>query len=146
MKILRSTEMLHPILASCVERIQSKVIDAHNIPMRLFETGREHDRHQNLLRKGKTKDLLSSHLFNLQNDPPLYATAIEYVFYDGKWSWNLRDSTIQTWYIMFGNLVLDECPELKWSGHNRKSTNYCQFQLRCAILIDNLDQIPCVTR
>jgi hypothetical protein len=145
MKILKSTEMIHPILLDCMRRIQRNVIDAHNMPIRLFETGREHDRHALLINKGKTKDLLSRHLFNLENDPPLYCSALDYVHYNGKWSWNLRDSSIQSWYTLFGNLVLDECPELEWSGFNRKATNYCHFQLRCAILIENLDKFPCVT-
>ena len=145
MKILKSTDMLHPVLRDCIERIQKKVIDAHNIPIRLFETGRDHERQQILIQKGKTKDLLSRHLFNLENDPPLYATAVDFVFYDGKWSWNLRDSTVQAWYELFGNLVLDECPELEWFGLNRKSINYCHFQLRYAILLERLEEIPCVT-
>ena len=68
-----------------------------------------------------------------------------YVFYDEKWSWNLRDSTIMSWYILFGNLVLDLCPELSWRGFNRKNVNYCHFELRQAIIIDNLDKFPCVT-
>ena len=144
MKIQRTTEMLHPILVQCLGRIQKNVIDAHNVPMRLFETGRTHDRHASLINKGKTKDIMSKHLYNLENEPPLYATAVEFVYYDGKWSWNLRDSTISSWYQIFGNLVLDECPELQWSGFSRKSINYCQFQLRYAILVDNLDKTPCV--
>jgi len=145
MKILRTTEMLHPVLRDCIERIQKKVIDTHNAPIRLFETGRDHDRQQTLIQKGKTKDLISLHSFNLENNPPLYATAVDYVFYDGKWSWNLRDKTVQAWYELFGNLALDVCPELEWAGFNRKSINYCHFQLRYAILLENLEKIPCVT-
>lgn len=143
MKILRTTEMLHPKLVETVHRIQ-KLIDHHNIPMRLFETGRTHDRHASMIQKGKAKDIISRQLFNLENDPPLYATGLEYVYYDGRWSWNLRDSSIMSWYYLFGNIVLDECPELEWGGFNRKSTNYCYFQLRCAILVKNLEKIPCV--
>ena len=145
MKILRTTEMLHPILNECVSKIQKEEIINYNIPMRLFETGRLHDRHQILIQRGKTKDIMSNHLFKLDNDPPLYATAIDYVYYDGKWSWNLRDSTITAWYILFGNLVLDICPELKWEGMNRKSTNYCHFELRREVMINKLNIYPCVT-
>ncbi len=144
MKIKRSTDILHPVLADCVRRINSNIIDAHNAPMRLFETGRDHDRHEMLVNKGKTKDIISRHLYNLKNDPPLYPTAIDYVYFDSKWSWNLRDSTINAWYILFGNLVLDLCPELQWSGLNRKSVNFCHFEIKRQVLIDNLDNIPCV--
>lgn len=145
MKILRSTEMLHPLLTNCTKNIQTKLIDQHNIPIKLFETGREHSRHEMLISKGKTKDIVSMHLFNLENDPPLYTTAIDYAFYDGRWSWNLRDSTILSWYELFGNLVLDLCPELSWRGTCRKSLNYCHFQLRQEVIQDNLNVCPCVT-
>lgn len=144
MKIQRSVEMLHPILVSCVKKIQKDVIDAHNIPIRLFETGRDHNRHDILIKKGKTKDLISRHLYNLENDPALYATAVDYVYYAKKWSWNLRDSTTSGWYNIFGNLVLDTCPELEWYGFNRKSINFCHFQLRAEIIRLNFDIIPCV--
>ena len=144
MKIKRSVDMLHPILVDCVRRINTKIIDAHNVPMRLFETGREHDRQQMLLSKGKTKDVVCRHLFNLEHSPPLYCVAVDYVHFDNKWSWNLRDSTINSWYIIFGNLVLDVCPELQWSGMNRKSVNYCHFELKKQVLIDNYKNIPCV--
>ena len=80
MKIIRTTETLHPMLTKCVDKIQSEIIDAHNIPIKLFETGRTHERHSLLLKKGKTKDIVSMHLFNLENDPPLYASAIDNVF------------------------------------------------------------------
>lgn len=144
MKIKRSTEMLHPVLIECVKKIQKDVIDAHNMPIRLFETGRLHERHKMLISKGRTKDLISGHLYNLENDPPLYSKAVDYVFYDGRWSWNLRDSTITSWYNIFGNSVMDVCPELDWYGVNRKSVNFCHFLLREAVVIENLDEIPCV--
>jgi hypothetical protein len=144
MQIKRSQEMLHPILAECVNKIQKDIIDAHNIPMRLFETGRSSERHKMLISKGRTKDYISGHLYNLENDPPLYARAVDYVFYDGRWSWNLRDSTITAWYNLFGNLVLDACPELNWYGVNRKSMNLCHFVLRERVMVQNLDKIPCV--
>lgn len=145
MKIQRATEFLHPLMLDIVIRIENKVIVKHNAPFRLFETGREKERHAILVQRGKTKDLISKHLYNLENDPPLYATAIDYVNYTGKWSWNLRNSTIQSWYLLFGNLVLDECPELIWGGLNRISTNFNHFELNQAVVIDNLDKYPCVT-
>ena len=143
MKILRTTEMCHPILKDCIERINKEILK-HQIPIRVFETGRTHDRHEILIQRGKTRDVFSRHIFNLENDPPLYCTAVDYVYYDGKWSWNLRDSTISSWYILFGNIVLDVCPELEWAGQNRKSKNYCHFQIRYDILLENLRDIPCV--
>ncbi|MCP3685832.1 MAG: M15 family metallopeptidase [bacterium] len=145
MKVQRSTDMLHPILTDCVRRIQKEVISTHNLPIRLFETGREHDRHDMLISRGKTKDIISKHLYDLKNTPPLYATALDYVVYlNSKWSWNLRDSTINSWYILFGNLVLDVCPELRWRGFDRKSVNFCHFELRQEVMYANLEGIPCV--
>ena len=145
MKIQRTTETLHPLLVTIVNRVQKEVILKHNIPMRLFETGRDHDRHSTLVQRGKTKDILSRHLYNLENDPPLYTTAVDYVFYDGRWSWNLRDATTKYWYVLFGHLVLDICPEMEWNGMNRKSINYCHFQLKESTINNNLDKYPCVT-
>lgn len=144
MRIQRNTDMLHPLLKECVLRIQSKIIEPHSIPVRLFETGRTHERHATLIERGKTKDMISGHLYNLQNDPPLYTLAVDYVYYDGKWSWNLRDSSVMAWYSIFGNLVLDTCPELSWGGYSRKSTNYNHFFLRRVAIIENLDRFPCV--
>jgi len=143
MKIIRTVEMAHPILKSCIDRIQRELIDYHSIPMKIFETGRVHDRHNVLINRGKTKDIMSGHLFNLENDPPLYATAVDYVYYDDKWSWNLRDSTIASWYSLFGNVVLDVCPELQWGGQKRKAVNFCHFQLRRDVIVDSIDTIPC---
>jgi hypothetical protein len=145
MKIQRTTENLHPLMNDIVRRIQERVIHKHTAPFRLFETGREKERHSTLIQRGKTKDLICKHLYNLENDPPLYATAIDYVYYSGKWSWNLRDNTISSWYILFGNLVLDECPELVWAGMNRKATNYSHFELNQTVVIDKLGKYPCVT-
>jgi hypothetical protein len=144
MKPLYTLDNLHPMVADAVKRIQDKVIQKHKVPMRLFETGRNHERHAGLIKRGKTRDIVSKHLFNLENDPPLYATAIDYVYFDNKWSWNLRDGTVAGWYVLFGNLVLDVCPELEWYGLRRKSINYCHFQLRRHVLLENLKKIPCV--
>ncbi len=144
MKVLKNIEMLHPHLQIVLQRVQKEIIEVHNIPMRIFETGREHDRHESLIKKGKTRDILSRHLFNLENDPPLFSTAVDYVYYNGRWSWNLRDSTISSWYLLFGNLILDKFPELEWYGYNRKSTNYCHFQLREMFIRDNISKYPCV--
>ena len=143
-QVQNSFEMLHPILTDCCKRIQTQVIHAYNIPMKLFETGRTKERHQNLINKGRAQSILSRHLYNMEHNPPLYATAVVYVYYDGKWSWNLRDSTIQSWYQVFGNLVLDVCPELQWGMVNRKSSDYTYFQLREDVIVDNFDTFPCI--
>lgn len=144
MKILRTTEMLHPTLLGCVSRIQKEVVLKHSVPIKLFETGRTHERHSTLIQRGKTRDIVSRHLFNLENDPPLYTTAVDFVYFDDKWSWNLRDGSVMAWYTLFGNLVLDTCPELTWGGIDRKSINYCHFQLKESVVRANFDKFPCV--
>lgn len=144
MQVHTNLEYTHPLLTEAIQKINNEVIAGHKMPFKVFETSREHDRHRVLMMKGKTRNPISRHLFNLENDPPLYCTAVDYVFYDGKWSWNIRNSTIQSWYVLFGNLVLDKCPELDWGGANRSSVNYCHFQLKEGIVINNLDKIPCV--
>jgi len=143
MKPSRSLECVHPVLVDCIHRIQ-KIIDKHSIPMALFETGRTRERHTYLLSKGKVTSIVSSHLYDMESDPPLYATGVDYVYFDNRWSWNLRDDTILSWYVLFGNLVLDECPELKWKGQDRKNKNYCHFSLRQSVIYNNIDKIPCV--
>lgn len=144
MKILRSLDMLHPILRSNVKKIQKEVIDTHNIPVRLFETGRTNERHRNLMDKGREFSLVSPHLFRLNNNPPLYATAVSYVFFDDRWSWNMRDFTIKSWYTLFGNLVMDACPNIQWGGLMRKNMNLTLFVLKQRALRDNYEEFPCV--
>lgn len=146
MKIQRSLDTVHPILKECINRIQKEIIDTYSMPIRIFETGRDHERHQTLIQRGLSKDIMSCHLYNLENDPPLYTTAIDYVYFLNNWSWNLRDSTITSWYNIFGNLVLDICPELKWGAQSRKSVNYCHFELRDSTILENIDKFPCVVR
>ena len=144
MKIQRSVETLHPILIQSVKKIQKDIIDPFSIPIRLFETGRSSERHEFLLKKGKTRNVLSRHIYDLNNSPPLYASAVDYVYYNNKWSWNLRNSTILAWYHLFGNLVSDVCPELNWFGYNRENINYCHFELKQSVIIQNLNKINCV--
>ena len=143
MRVVRDLSMVHPVLVADIARIQKEVIDAHNMPFRLFETGRFHDRQQALLNKGRTKDPLSRHLFDLSNEPKRYCTAVDYVYYDGKWSWNLRDTTIAHWYLLFGNLVLDACNTLEWGGNSRSNVNYTHFQLRRDAIIHNITEVQC---
>jgi hypothetical protein len=129
MQINRDFTYTDPELISLIKKIQKEIIDKHNFPMRIFETSRSSERHLLLLEKGKTKDSNSSHLYDFSMNPPLYSTAVDYVFYKNHWSWNLRDASVVSWYLLFGNLVLDLCPKLTWEGTNRKSVNYCHFQL-----------------
>ena len=75
--VMRSTEMLHPLLVGIVARIQSNVIEKHSLPLRLFETGRLNERHSKLLLKGKSRDPISPHLFNLLKFPD---TIFRYLF------------------------------------------------------------------
>ena len=136
--------MVHPLLQAAHSKIQEQVISKHNAPFRLFETGRDHARHQTLIMKGRTKDVLSRHLYDLENDPPLYCTALDYVYFGTEWSWNLRNAVTFHWYTLFGQMVLNVCPELEWAGLNRKCTNFNHFTLRRDIIIDNIDTISCV--
>lgn len=143
MKVSRDFEPLHPLLIKSTREIQ-KIINSHNMPFKLFETGRTKQRHQGLISKGREIHLLSRHLYNLENDPKLYTTALSYVYYDGKWSWNIRNASIRQWYKLFGNLVLEICPELEWGGYDRESTNYTYFQLKRSVIVENIDKFPCV--
>ena len=147
MNIQRDFNTLHPLLLNNVKKI-AKIITDYNLPMKLFETGRSHDRHQWLLDTGKIKDPMQGigHLHNLKMDPPLYTTSVVYVYFDNNWSWNLRDITIAAWYNLFGNLVLDKCPELEWGGANRKSQDLTLFSLKSSVIYDNLDKYPCTLR
>jgi len=130
MQINRDFNHTHPALISSIKKIQKEIIDSHNFPMKIFETSRNQERQTFLLEKGKTKETSSSHLYDLDTNPPLYSTAVDYVYYKNHWSWNLRDTSIVSWYILFGNLVLDLCPELIWEGNNRKSVNFTHFELK----------------
>ena len=142
-----SLDYLHPILQGVCLRIQTEIIRKHDMPFRLFETGRSRERHQHLLQKGRTQDVFSNHLYDLSiPESPLYAIAVDFVYYNGNWSWNLRDKTILSWYELFGNLVLDKCPELEWSAMNRKRSNYNHFSLRQLVIEENFDKFPCVLR
>ncbi len=143
MQTQRTLEMLHPILREKVDIIQKEVIYKYKMPFKLFETGRTKDRHQMLISKGKTKNIISEHLYDLEIIPPLYATGVDFVYFDKTWSWNLRDLSIFSWYNLFGNLVLDVCPELKWGAFNRKMMNYTHFVLRKEVIVDNISKFEC---
>lgn len=143
-QVISQLEFLHPILQELCIKIQTEVIRKHDMPFKLFETGRSSERHQHLLSKGRTQDIFSHHLYDLEITPNLYSVAVDYVYYDGKWSWNLRDKTITAWYELFGNCVLDLCPELSWNAYNRKRSNFNHFELRKEVIEENFDKFPCV--
>ena len=143
-QVQNSLDLLHPILKEACAKIQAEVIQRYSAPFKLFETGRTSERHQLLLSKGRTQNVFSKHLYSFEGDTPLYSVAVDYVFYNGKWSWNLRDQTIMSWYTLFGNLVQDVCPELQWGGNLRKSVNYTHFQLKNDVIVENIDTYPCI--
>lgn len=146
MKVLRDFNSVHPVLVSNIQKITKSIIDPHSMPFRIFETGRLPARHAELLSRGKTTELLSKHIFDLEIDPPLYCTAVDFVYYDEKWSWNLRDSTILNWYKLFGNMVSDMCPDLYWKGLDRQNTNYSHFELTDDCISFYMDKYPCIVR
>lgn len=135
-QILRDTKLLHPILREAHSQVQQQVIEKHRAPFRLFETGRLIERQASLVRKGKAPSLTSRHFFRIDTEPKVLSTAIVYVFYSGRWSWDLRSATVKAWYQLFGELVLDLCPDLFWGGYRRNNVDYTYFEIRQAVLND----------
>lgn len=136
-QILRDVKLLHPIAQDCHSRIQKQIIEKYSVPFRLFETGRLIERQAVLVRKGKSTTLVSRHFFRIDTTPKVLSTAIDYVYYQGYWSWDLRRATVKAWYELFGELVLDLCPELEWGRYDRSRADYNHFQLRQDILDSN---------
>lgn len=129
--IVRDTAVLHPRLRSAVHDVQQHVIDAHHLPIQLFETGRTRGRQRMLFSRGKVMSGVSEHMFDLSADPPIYASAVCYVYNDGTgWSWNLRSRKILAVYMLFGELVLDLCPVLEWAGYRRNNVDYTYYRLQ----------------
>ena len=127
-KIIRSVDVLHPELRDAHKIIRSEIIGKHNMPIRLFETGRTRERHEMLLRKGLVSgDIVCKHRFDLQRD--IYATAMAYVYYDGRWSFNIRNARVKRWLQVFGEMVLDKFDNIKWQGYNRERTDYTTYEL-----------------
>lgn len=127
--VIRSLEYLHPVLRAEIRKVQKDVIDLHRAPFRVFETARTPERQMALAQKGKARTLISRYVFDLDADPPLYSTAVNFVYYTNRWSWDLRNRTIKRWYELFGELVLDECPSLVWAGNWRHNEDYSYFEL-----------------
>ena len=143
-KVNRNTDCCHPLLQEALGKI-STLIRKHNLPFQLFETSRSHERQEWLMKTGKMKVPNTGHMCDLTNEPPLYTTAVAFVYKQGtQWSWNLRDTTVQAWYQLFGNLVQDICPELDWGGADRKNQDYTLFSLRTQVIYANLETTPCV--
>jgi len=143
-QVQNSLDLLHPILKDICVKIQTEIIQKHSMPFKLFETGRNHERHQFLLTKGRTQTVYSKHSYCLDSDVPLYSVAVDYVFFNGRWSWNLRDQTVVSWYTLFGNMILDSFPDIQWGGNFRKSANYTHYELRKDTIIENVEKFPCV--
>jgi hypothetical protein len=128
-KVHRELKLLHPILQKYALSIQRELLDNYNMPFRLFETGRSFARQTKLVEAGQANSMMSLHFYNLEVDPPVFARAMSYVYYDGRWSWNIRDIRIRRWMQLFGELVLDLCPGLEWGGYYRIRQDYTYFQL-----------------
>jgi hypothetical protein len=127
----RAVNVLHPVLQKIVPVIQREIIDPHNIPMRIFETGRTVARQQELVTKKKARTLVSRYIYDLGCSPALYSSAISYVFYDTSWSWNIRNLLIRRWFELFGELVMDQFSDrLEWGGYWRRHVDYTYFQVR----------------
>ena len=133
-QILRDPKLLHPILLDCHTRIQKQILGKYNCPLRLFETGRLVERQAVLVRKGKSTTLVSRHFFRIDTEPKVLSTAVDYVYHQGHWSWDLRKASIKAWYELFGELVLDICPELDWGRNNRYRADHNHFELKQEIL------------
>ncbi len=130
MDTIRDLDILHPVLREAVGIVQENVIERYSMPFRIFETGRTMKRQRMLLDKRKVNSVMSPLFFNVDHDPPIYSTALVYVYYDGRWSWEIKKPTIKRWYQLFGELVLDESPVLMWGGYFRSSMDYTLFELR----------------
>ena len=131
--VLRDLDYLHPLLRDEVKRIQREVIDRHKAPFRVFETARTTERQMDLIAKRKQRTLVTRYLMDMDSDPVIYSTAVNYVYYTSRWSWDLRDMTVKRWYQLFGELVLDLCPNLEWAGYWRSNIDYTNFQLKQAV-------------
>lgn len=127
-KILRDTTYLHPRLAKAVRQIETELIQRHMLPFRLFETGRFVVRQKLLVDRGLDNSMASAHL--IMPGVIEQSAAVDFVYFDNAWSWNLRNQTVLRWYQLFGELVVNVCPDLWWSGHSRTYIDYTHFELK----------------
>lgn len=132
---LRDLDLLHPILRDHVQTIQTSVIGRYSMPFRLFETGRTKQRQAELVEKRRARSLISEQFFDLDREPPLYSTGFNLVHYVRRWSWDVRNRTILSWYQLLGELVLDAVPDLEWSGYSRSCSDYTHFRLKRSALL-----------
>jgi hypothetical protein len=86
-----------------------------------------------LIAKRKQRTLVTRYLVDLDSDPQIFSTAVNYVYYTSRWSWDLRDMTVKRWYQLFGELVMDLCPNIEWAGYWRSNVDYTNFQLKQAV-------------
>ncbi len=131
-QVIRDLDSLHPLLREEVRRIQREVIDQHRAPFRVFETARSAERQMSLVEKRKTRQLVTRYICDLNSDPVIHSTAVNFVYFQSKggWSWDVRNQTVKRWYQLFGELVLDLCPVLEWGGTWRTNTDYNHFQIK----------------
>lgn len=125
----RDLELLHPNLRESVHIIQEEIIGRHRAPFKVFETGRLMERQKFLLGKRKARSAFSRHFYSFETDVKCYSTAVDFVYYDTRWSWDIRSTLVRRWYQLFGELVLTRCSNLEWGGYWRQGVNYTHFQL-----------------
>lgn len=136
-QIIRETDYLHPLMRAAVQTIQRDVIERHRLPFRLFETARTPARQLSLYNKRKVRTLASYFYFDLKGDPVIHSTAVCFVHFTDRWSWDIRTRTTKRWYELFGELVLDACPDLDWAGNWRSNIDYTHFQLKQAVRLEH---------
>ncbi len=134
-QVLRDVELLHPVLREHVRRIQHEIVERHSMPFKLFETGRTRERQADLVEKRRARTLVSQQFFDLEREPAMYATGFNLVHFSRRWSWDVRNRTILSWYQLLGELVLDLVPDLEWAGYWRSCSDYTYFQLRRSVLV-----------
>ena len=129
-RIIRDLDYLHPELREIVAAIDEHVIVPHRVPIRLFETARTEERQLSLVRMRKANTVITRFVFNLDQSPPVYSTAVSYVHFVDRWSWDLRTRLIKRWYELFGELVIDLFGDrLFWGGDRRVGEDLTYFEL-----------------
>lgn len=94
------------------------LIQAHNLPFRVFETLRTKERQEALVKKGRSRTLKSKHI---------EGKAVDFVLYiDGKWSWDHK-----FYYDFLGHLVEKELGDhVKWGGRFNNFYDGVHYQLK----------------
>lgn len=104
----------------------NNLIEEHEMPFHVFETGRTIERQKLLVEQRKERALITDLYFSLDK-PIKLSTAIKIVYYKDHWSWDIRNSTIKAWYLLLGELTLDSTNDIGWGGTWRKHQDYTHF-------------------